>query len=109
MVSVLKPEGDDRPFVLLARRQIATITHDTSSSSEAREKLIKDKLAEAEALADQGKRLEARKIWYGLESLYGHNAELAPLVDQARVRLKESQSKPSADTPASEQGSQSIN
>ena len=30
MVSVLKPEGDDRPFVLLARRQIATITLDTS-------------------------------------------------------------------------------
>jgi serine/threonine protein kinase len=88
MVSLLKAEGDDRPFVLLAKRQIAAITQDKSSSAEAREKFIKEKLAQADALVEQGKTLEARKIWYGLESLYGHNAELGPLIDQARARLK---------------------
>lgn len=97
MVSLLKEEGDNRPFVLLAKRQIATITHDKSSSAEAREKFVQEKLAEADALAEQGKTLQARKIWYGLESLYGHNAELAPLIDQARARLKEG--KTEATTP----------
>lgn len=88
MVNLLKPAGDDRPFVLLAQRQIAAIASEKSSTADAREKFIKEKLAEADALSEQGKPLEARKIWYGLESLYGHNAELAPLLDQARERLK---------------------
>jgi eukaryotic-like serine/threonine-protein kinase len=89
IVSLLKPAGEDRPFVLLAKRQIAAITQDTSSSAEAREKFVREKLAEAEKLQEQGKHLQARKVWYGLESLYGNNAELAPLIDQARERLKE--------------------
>jgi hypothetical protein len=89
IVNLLKPEGDDRPFVLLAKRRIAAITEDKSDSAEAREKFVRQKLAEAETLHEQGKHLQARKVWYGLESLYGNNAELAPLIDQARERLKE--------------------
>jgi eukaryotic-like serine/threonine-protein kinase len=89
IVSLLRPEGEDRPFVLLAQRRIAAINQDKSSTAEAREKFIRQRLAEAEALHEQGKLLEARKIWYGLESLYGNNAELAPLIEQARSRLKE--------------------
>jgi eukaryotic-like serine/threonine-protein kinase len=100
MVNVLKAEGDDRPFVLLAKRRIAAITNDKSETADAREKFITEKLAEAEQLAAKGKKLDARKIWYGLESLYGQNAELAPLIDQARAKLKGSQ--PVADTPASD-------
>ena len=94
MVNVLAAEGDDRPFVLLAKRQIAAITHDKSVSAEAREKFVTDKLAEADELLAQGKKLAARKIWYGLESLYGHNAELAPLIDQARAKLQTEKSDP---------------
>jgi eukaryotic-like serine/threonine-protein kinase len=89
IVSLLKPEGEDRPFVLLAKRRIAAITEDKSSSADAREKFVREKLSEAELLHEEGKHLQARKIWYGLESLYGNNAELAPLIDQARERLKE--------------------
>jgi len=107
LVTLLKAEGDDRPFVLLARRQIAAITADKSSSAEAREALVKGKLVEADALAAQGKTLEARKIWYGLESLYGHNAELGPLIDQARARLKQGKAD-AALTPASEASRQPI-
>src|SRR5262245_61196109 len=50
MVNVLPAEGEDRPFVLLARRQIAAITHDKSGTAEAREKFVEEKLAEADAL-----------------------------------------------------------
>lgn len=88
IVAVVPPEGEDRPFVLLAKRQATAILEDKSESSEAREKFIKDKLAEAAKLTEEGKRLEARKIWYGLESLYGNNAELAPLINEARTQLK---------------------
>jgi hypothetical protein len=88
IVAVVPPEGEDRPFVLLAKRQIAAITEDKSDSAIAREKFIKDKLAQAAELEQQGKRLDARKIWYGLESLYGNNAELAPLIEEARAKLK---------------------
>jgi Protein kinase domain len=102
MVNVLPAEGDDRPFVLLAKRQIAAITQDKSSTAEARENFVAEKLAEADALADKGKTLEARKIWYGLESLYGNNAELAPLIDKARTRLKEAKAT-ATDNPTNSQ------
>jgi hypothetical protein len=107
MVNVLSAEGDDRPFVLLAKRQIAAITQDKSSTAEAREKFILDKLAQADALVERGKTLEARKIWYGLESLYGNNAELAPLIEKARDRLKDVKAS-GAQTPASEASKQPI-
>jgi len=107
IVNLLKAEGDDRPFVLLAKRQIAAITQDKSNLAEAREKFIQEKLAQADALVTQGKMLEAHKIWYGLEALYGHNAELAPLIDQARARLKEGKAS-AAGTPASEVSKQPI-
>jgi serine/threonine protein kinase len=87
MVSVLSEEGEDRPFVLLAKRRLAALTEDKSTAAEGRAELVKQKLTEAATLADQGKLLEARKIWYGLNALYGHNAELAPLIAEARERL----------------------
>jgi hypothetical protein len=51
--------------------------------------------------------LEARKIWYGLEALYGNNAELAPLIGQARSRLQDAKAA-GGDTPASDVGKQPI-
>lgn len=89
IVSLLKAEGEDRPFVLLSQKRIAAITANSSDSSEAREKFVREKLTEANKLHEQGNRLAARKVWYGLESLYGNNAELAPLIDEARAKLKE--------------------
>jgi hypothetical protein len=71
----------------------------SSSSADDRQSLVKQKLAEAAALAEQGKLLEARKIWYGLESLYGHNAELAPLIAEARSRLAPESGKEGASEP----------
>jgi hypothetical protein len=88
MVNVLDAEGENRPFVLLAKRQMAAILASHSETADARERFIADKLAEADALAERGKAFEARKIWDGLEALYGHNAELAPLIEQAKSRLK---------------------
>jgi hypothetical protein len=94
IVAVIRPEGEDRPFVLLAKQRVAAISEGKSESAEARQGFIRDKLAEAEKLAEEGKPLEARKVWYGLESLYGGNAELAPLIDEARERLKTAKSGP---------------
>jgi hypothetical protein len=89
IVAVIPADGEDRPFVLLAKRQIAAINEDKSGTAEVREAFVRGKLAEAGRFQDAGKLLEARKIWYGLEALYGNNAELGPLIEEARAKLKE--------------------
>jgi eukaryotic-like serine/threonine-protein kinase len=88
MVNLLDAKGDDRPYILLAKRQIAAIMQSKSTPADAREKFVTEKLAQADALLADGKPLDARKILYGIESLYGNNAELAPLIEKVRNRLK---------------------
>jgi len=81
--------GDDpqyRPFVNLARRQIAKIEGQGSEEGEAA-RIIQAKLAEAEKLQADGKVVSARKIWYSVVDLYGNNANVAPLVAKAQQRL----------------------
>jgi eukaryotic-like serine/threonine-protein kinase len=85
--------GDDpeyRPFVNLARRQIASIqkTGLPGNSSEA-EKLVRAKLAEADELIKEGKVIAGRQILYSVVELYQSNAEVAPLVLEAQNRLSD--------------------
>lgn len=86
LVNLLEESGPDRPYMQLARRQMAKLMQDSESADE-RAELIKGRLAKAEELAAKGEAVEARKIWQSIVSLYGNNRELQTLVEQAQSRL----------------------
>ncbi|MFN0021966.1 MAG: serine/threonine protein kinase [Pirellulaceae bacterium] len=89
IVDLIKPEGDDRLYVLLAQRELNRLKDDKSAVADERGKFIDEKLAQAEQLQKDGKVLEARKILSGIVSLYGDNAEYAPAVAKVQKRLEE--------------------
>jgi tetratricopeptide (TPR) repeat protein len=89
IVDLIKPEGDDRLYVLLARRELNRLKDDKSAVADERGKFIDEKLAQAEELHKQGKVIEARKILNGIVALYGDNAEYAPYVAKVQKRLAE--------------------
>ena len=86
--------GDDpkyRPFVNLARRQIAKIESSNSQQDEAGQ-IIQAKLDQADSEMAAGRVIAARKIWYSVIELYGSNENVAPLVAKAQKRLAAVQS-----------------
>ena len=89
IVHLIKPEGDDRLYVLLAQRELSRLKNDQSAVADERGKFIDEKMAQAEELQKSGKVLEARKILSGIVSLYGDNAEYAPSVAKVQKRLEE--------------------
>ncbi|MEM6690059.1 MAG: serine/threonine-protein kinase [Planctomycetota bacterium] len=108
MVTLLDDDPQYKPFVNLARRQIAGI-EETPADSEA-STLLKRQLDQAEQLMLDGQVLEARKIWYSIIELYGDNDSVAPLVRRAQERLEgdPSENKARANAPEpSKAGSQS--
>ncbi len=81
--------GDDpqyRPFVNLARRQIARIQYEGVDADEA-SIMITAKLQEADDRMREGKVVAARQIWYSIVELYGNNDNVAPLVEKAQSQL----------------------
>jgi eukaryotic-like serine/threonine-protein kinase len=80
-----------RPFVNLARRQIATIENKGIGSDEA-SRIVQAKLSEAEKEFDAGNVVAARRIWYSIIELYGNNTNVAPLVTRAQERIASSKS-----------------
>ena len=92
METLLGDDPEYRPYVDLARRQIAAIETSGIEDNEAN-RIIQGKLDEAERLHESGKVIAARKIWHSVVELYGTNQNAAPLVDQAQQRLEEVRSK----------------
>ncbi len=88
MVTLFAGDEQYRPFVNLARRQIAEIEREGLDEGEAAE-IIRAKLDEADRKLEAGRVVAARKIWYGVVELYGNHANVAPLVAQAQDRLAE--------------------
>lgn len=86
MTTLLADDPSYRPFVNLARRQIARIEAEGLTPQEAA-RIIQTKLDQAESLLSEGKVVAARKIWYSVVELYEHNEAVAPLVAQAQARL----------------------
>lgn len=87
--------GDDpqyRPFVNLARRQIATIEGQGTKEDEAA-RIIQTKLDQAEQQMIAGNVVSARQIWYSIVELYGNNDNVAPLVARAQQRLAQDRTK----------------
>lgn len=83
---VVQAAGKDRPFVLLAQKRAKELISQ-SESSNARVTLVQSRLDDADQLEKDGKRMEARKIWNSIVTLYGDNRELAPLVEKAQEKL----------------------
>lgn len=86
IAEILSPEGKDRPFVLLAKKRSNELMN-RSGSADERLAIIQRRLDDAEALEADGKRMEARKIWTSIVTLYGDNRELEPLIERAQKRL----------------------
>ncbi len=93
--------GDDakyRPYVNLARRQIARIEFEGVEADEAA-RIIESKLDQADELMKSGKVIAARQIWYSLVELYGNNDNVAPLIAKAQERLAGNDSNGNDDAP----------
>jgi hypothetical protein len=86
METLLADDPQYRPFVNLARRQIARIEYEGVDADEAA-RIIQAKLDQADQLHDSGKVIAARQIWYSVVELYGNNDNVAPLVGRAQDRL----------------------
>ena len=87
IVSLLKSEEKERPFVNLARRQIAKIESEPASSIEELRRFLNDKLELADSLYNKGDVIGAKQIWDGIIHLYNGNKELLPIVEKAQERL----------------------
>ncbi|WP_164100525.1 serine/threonine-protein kinase [Candidatus Laterigemmans baculatus] len=86
LITLLGEREKQRPFVNLARRQIAAIKTRGGRIDEG-QRIVSERLAEADALAREGETIEARKIWYSIIELYEDNREMAPMVAAAQDRL----------------------
>ncbi|VAX37013.1 hypothetical protein MNBD_PLANCTO02-2938 [hydrothermal vent metagenome] len=89
MVTLLKNRKKDfennRPYINLARRQIATID---AAGTDVRERMeiILSTLKKADELDAQGKKLEATKLWDSIITLYSSNKEFEKHVLYAQNR-----------------------
>ena len=87
MTNLLKDRDQARPFVNLARRQIARL-EEAGVGSEDRIEIVNENLAKADLLFEEGKALEARNTWKSIVTLYESNREMEPQVERARARLE---------------------
>ena len=93
--------GDDekyRPYVNLARRQMARIEFAGIEADEAAQ-IIQSKLDQADELMKSGKVIAAKQIWYSLVELYGNNDNVAPLIAKAQERLAGNEPDGKVDAP----------
>lgn len=86
MVELLKNDNDARPFVNLARRQIAEIEYSEHTAGDSLN-FVNERLQRADRLYTKGETIEATKIWYSVVTLYGSNRELQPQVNYAQARI----------------------
>lgn len=86
IVELLKSNSADRPFINLAKRQIAQIQQSPAGAQDRRQ-LVETAMAEAEELYRAGKAVEAQVKWQSVVNLYGGNRELAVQVELARRKL----------------------
>jgi hypothetical protein len=89
LVNVIEAEGDDRLYVLLARRELNRLKNASAQTAQEKESFINEKLAQVDSLQKEGNVAEARKILSGIVSLYGENAEYAPYMPRVQQRLQE--------------------
>ena len=87
IVNLLKSEEKERPYVNLARRQIAKIETQPLNSTEELRRFLFEKLELAEKMYEKGDSIGAKQIWDGIVNLYNGNKEMQPVVERAQARL----------------------
>lgn len=85
MIELLKDEKF-RPYVMLAQRQAAKIKAEGTGID--RVEIVNRALIKAEDLMLKGQKLEARRIWQSIETLYSDKRELERQVHHAQKRIK---------------------
>ncbi len=88
MIKLFDENSQERPYVNLARRQIAELEKDVGSTD--RVDFVQQRLDEAERLADEGKAVQARELWRSIVTLYQGNRELDVFVKRAESHLEDS-------------------
>ena len=96
LVTLLQEKAIDRPYVNLARRQLARLQEDKGAKD--RREFLSERLHKADQLAASGDRVEAHNIWQSIITLYASNRELQPFVERAQDRL--GGKKPADEPPA---------
>lgn len=97
METLLADEPRYKPYVGLAKRQVARIRGRTTETGEAT-RIVQAKLMEADSLFQRGNVVAARDIWYSVIELYGDNADVTPLVKTAQQRLSDAGAKSNSKT-----------
>ena len=92
IVSLLKTEEKERPFVNLARRQIVKIESEPGSGTEDLRRFLMEKLDRADAMYKNGDAIGAKQIWDGIINLYNGNKELLPILERAQTRIGKTKS-----------------
>ena len=87
IVNLLKSEENERPFVNLAKRQIAEINAKPLGGTNEVKRFLMDMLDQAEKLVEKGDVVGAKQIWEGIVNLYIGNKEYLPIVERAQARL----------------------
>lgn len=82
---------EERAVVELARKRIAEIRAAArdDQDTDRLHTLVQSKLDRAAKLVEQGQLLGAREVLQSIVELYDGNRELAPLVEEARKRIRE--------------------
>lgn len=83
---LIEAQGKERPFVKLAERRASELLSQTDALGD-RLALVEGRLDDADRLDAEGRRMEARKIWNSIVTLYGDNRELQSQVERAQQRL----------------------
>jgi hypothetical protein len=87
LVRLFEKDADSRPYVNLAKREIAKIEA-AGGEKDDRLAIVTKALEEADSDYAAGKVLKARQMWQSVVTLYGNNRELEPQVAQAQERLQ---------------------
>lgn len=83
---LIEGQGKERPFVKLAERRASELLSQTDALGD-RLALVEGRLDDADRFDAEGRRMEARKIWNSIVTLYGDNRELQSQVERAQQRL----------------------
>lgn len=88
IISLFADDDQERPFVTLANEGVQRITSSETTATEL-QTFLADKLDDAKASYDDARVVEAKLKLESIIELYGSNKEVADLVDQAREKLEQ--------------------
>ncbi len=94
LIKLVGDREQDLPYKRLAEQRREMI-YGKSSEGSLRREIVIDALQRAQKHFNKGETVAANELWNAIVNEFGKNKELAPLVDQARNRLKRKANSPS--------------